>query len=59
MLVEFSGGQAHLEDSWEGDLLEVGDAVLRVGGPIHRCAAPTRDPGDISIGDRLRIRTEA
>lgn len=97
MLVEFSGGQAHLEDTWHGALLEVGDAVLRVGGPIHRCAAPTRnpgsgtvdlqvlklitsyrgrqdsvfglganfgvyadviEPGDISVGDRLRLLAE-
>ena len=44
MLIEFAGGEPHVEDSWEGKLLEVGDAVLRAGGPVKRCAATTRDP---------------
>lgn len=98
MLVEFAGGEPHVEDSWEGQLVEVGGAVLRGGGPIHRCAATTRnpesgvvdlktlrlvidyrgrqdsvfgfganfgvygdviEPGTISVGDRLRVRTHA
>jgi len=44
MLIEFAGGAAHVEDSWDGILLEVGGAVLRGGGPVQRCAATTRDP---------------
>ena len=44
MLIEFSGGEPHVEDSWEGMLLRVGGAVLRGGGPVKRCAATTRDP---------------
>ena len=44
MLIEFSSSEPHLEDSWDGRLLEVGGAVLRGGGPVQRCAATTRDP---------------
>jgi hypothetical protein len=44
MLIEFSGGTPHLEDSWGGTLLRIGGAVLRGGGPVKRCAATTRDP---------------
>ncbi len=44
MLIEFSGGEPHVEDSWGGRLLTVGGAVLRGGGPVHRCAAITRNP---------------
>jgi uncharacterized protein YcbX len=44
MLVEFSGGEPHVEDSWDGRLLEIGDAVLRGGGGVKRCAATTRNP---------------
>jgi uncharacterized protein YcbX len=98
MLIEFSGGDPHIEDSWNGKLLEVGGAILRAGGPVKRCAATTRDPysgavnlqtlrlitayrgrqnsvlgpgatfgvygeviepGTISVGDSLRLRTRA
>jgi uncharacterized protein YcbX len=44
MLIEFSGGDPHIEDSWDGRRLEVGDAVLRAGGRVRRCAATTRNP---------------
>jgi uncharacterized protein YcbX len=44
MLIEFSGDVPHVEDTWAGMLLEVGDALLRAGGPVKRCAATTRDP---------------
>lgn len=44
MLIDFEGGDPHVEDSWDGRLLRVGDAVLRGGGPVQRCAATTRDP---------------
>jgi uncharacterized protein YcbX len=44
MLIEFTGGDPHIEDSWDGTLLHVGDAVLRGGGPVKRCAATTRNP---------------
>jgi len=44
MLIGFSGQPAHAEDRWRGQTLEVGEALLRVGGPVPRCAATTRDP---------------
>ncbi|WP_460834947.1 MOSC domain-containing protein [Nocardioides hungaricus] len=44
MLIEFSGGTAHVEDSWAGMLIGVGDTVLRAAGRVKRCAATTRDP---------------
>jgi len=44
MLIEFSGGDPHVEDSWNQRLLQVGGAVLRAGGPVKRCAATTRHP---------------
>jgi uncharacterized protein YcbX len=45
MTVEISGAAPHDEDTWEGRELRVGEAVLRVGGPVLRCAATTRNPG--------------
>lgn len=44
MLIEFAGGNPHIEDSWDGKRLSIGDAVLRAGGPVKRCAATTRHP---------------
>ncbi len=44
MLVELSGVEPHAEDDWEGSLLRLGEAVVRVGGPVGRCANTTYDP---------------
>jgi hypothetical protein len=44
MLISFSGLSAHVEDCWQGQTIEIGEAVVRVGGPVPRCAATTRDP---------------
>ena len=49
MLIEFAGGRPHIEDSWNGKLLRAGDAVLRGGGPVQRCAATTRNPDSGSV----------
>jgi uncharacterized protein YcbX len=49
MLVHFDGAPPHAEDGWEGQTLRLGDAVLRVGGPVPRCAGTTRHP---EAGDR-------
>jgi uncharacterized protein YcbX len=58
MLIEFSGGEPHIEDSWERKLLEVGDTVLRGGGPVKRCAATTRDPDSGAVDlQTLRLIT--
>jgi uncharacterized protein YcbX len=55
MLFELAGCREHEEDEWEGRLLRVGDAVLRVGGPVDRCAVTTRDP-DTSRRDLDTLR---
>lgn len=44
MLIEFDGGPAHIEDSWEGKAIQVGDATLIGGAPVQRCAGTTRNP---------------
>jgi uncharacterized protein len=44
MLVELSGVAPHAEDEWGEGLLGLGDAVVRVGGPVGRCANTTYDP---------------
>lgn len=44
MLVEVSGVEPRAEDSWEGSLLRLGEALVRVGGPVGRCANITYDP---------------
>lgn len=49
MLIQFGPSEPHVEDGWEGRELEVGQARLRVGGTVPRCAATTRDP---DRGDR-------
>lgn len=58
MLMEFEGGEPHVEDSWDGVLLNVGGAVLRGGGPVKRCAATTRNPetGEVDL-QTLRLIT--
>jgi uncharacterized protein YcbX len=58
MLIEFSGGKPHLEDSWAGRILRIGGAVLRGAGPVKRCAATTRDPGSGAVDlQTLRLIT--
>jgi uncharacterized protein YcbX len=44
MLLTLDGCEAHEEDTWSGGRLSVGDAILRVGGPVPRCAVTTQDP---------------
>jgi uncharacterized protein len=55
MLIEFSGGEPHVEDSWIERLVKVGEAVLRSGGPVKRCAAVNRAP-DSGAVDLQTIR---
>jgi uncharacterized protein len=49
MLIHFSASTPHVEDTWTGRTLSIGEARLRVGGPVGRCAATTRHP---ERGDR-------
>jgi uncharacterized protein YcbX len=56
MLFELSGCEPHEEDSWDGRLFAVGEAVIRVGGPVERCAVTTRDPETAAVDlDTLRL----
>ena len=45
MLIGFSGAAPHAEDTWAGTLLRLGEAQLRVEGPVKRCGAVLRHPG--------------
>jgi uncharacterized protein YcbX len=56
MLFDLEGCDEHEEDTWNGRLLRLGEAILRVGGPIPRCAVTTRDPdtGERDL-DTLRL----
>ena len=56
MLFELDGCEPHEEDTWDGRRFAVGGAVLRVGGPVARCAMTTRDPetGERNL-DTLRL----
>ena len=56
MLFDLDGCGEHEEDTWDGGRLRVGDAVLRVGGPVPRCAVTTRHPdtGERDL-DTLRL----
>jgi hypothetical protein len=56
MLFELAGCEPHEEDAWEGSRIQVGGAVLRIGGGVERCAMTTRDPqtGERDL-DTLRL----
>lgn len=56
MLLELEGCDEHEEDTWNGGRFTAGEAVLRVGGPVDRCAVTTRDPdtGERDL-DTLRL----
>ncbi len=44
MLLELEGCEAFEEDGWDGLLVRAGSALLRVAGPVPRCAVTTQDP---------------
>ena len=44
MLLNLGGCDPHEEDGWRDRRVRVGEAVLRVGGPVPRCAVTTQDP---------------
>jgi hypothetical protein len=49
MNLELDGLGPFEEEGWEGGLLRVGEAVIRVLGQVPRCVATTRDP---ATGDK-------
>jgi len=53
-----TGRPAYAEDGWAGQELRLGTAVVRVGGPIPRCAVIDIDPATGAHGSRL-LRTLA
>ena len=56
ILFELAGCGPHEEDDWEGRELQIGNAEVRVGTGIDRCAVTTRDPdtGERDL-DTLRL----
>jgi hypothetical protein len=42
--LELDGCEPYQEDTWEGMAVRIGDAVVRVLGPIPRCVVTTQDP---------------
>ena len=50
MTIELEGGEEHEEDAWIGGEVAVGDARIRVTGPVGRCVVTTRNP-DTGVSD--------
>jgi uncharacterized protein len=56
MLIELEGAAAHEEDSWIGNDLAIGSAVLSITKPDARCAITTQNP-DTGERDLDTLRT--
>ena len=56
MLFTVAGCTAHEEDDWIGSSVRIGEVIVRVEGPVDRCAATTRHPdtGERDL-DTLRL----
>jgi MOSC domain-containing protein len=50
MLFEIEGVEAHEEDTWLGNRVAIGDAVIVPLGDVGRCVVTTRDP-DTGVSD--------
>jgi uncharacterized protein YcbX len=59
MNIEITTDEPHIEDSWRGRHVRVGDVVVEMGGPVKRCAATTRNPdsGVVDLQTLRMIRT--
>lgn len=44
MLFTLDGCEPHEEDLWAGRAFRLGEAAIRVGGPVPRCAVTTQNP---------------
>jgi uncharacterized protein YcbX len=44
MLIEVDGPDAHAEDGWVGEQVQIGEAVVRFRGHVGRCLITSRDP---------------
>jgi uncharacterized protein YcbX len=58
MTFELDGCSEHEEDEWIGGEVEVGDARVRITGPVGRCAVTTRNP-DSGVSDLDTLRALA
>lgn len=59
MLLELEGCRAFEEDEWDGGLVRAGAALLRIAGPVPRCAVTTQDPArGVRDHDTLRAIRE-
>ena len=56
MLIDLEGAQPHEEDTWIGQRIAIGDAILQVTKPDARCAITTQDP-DVGMRDLDTLRT--
>jgi uncharacterized protein YcbX len=56
MLVEIAGCRPHEEDTWAGRPLRMGEAVVRVVGPVPRCVVTTLGP-DTGVKDLDTLKT--
>ena len=56
MLIEVEGARAHEEDTWIGNEVAIGSAVLHITKPDARCAITTQDP-DTGERDLDTLRT--
>ena len=56
MLFEIAGVEAHEEDTWLGNRIAIGDAVIVPLGDVGRCVVTTRDPDSgVSDFDTLKL----
>jgi uncharacterized protein len=44
MTFELDGADAHEEDTWAGRRVRIGKALIRIYGPVPRCAVTTQSP---------------
>jgi len=59
MTFTVDGVEAHAEDGWLGRPVRIGEAVVRPGGNIGRCAVTTQDPDTgIRSLDTLKLLAE-
>ena len=56
MLIELEGAAAHEEDTWIGETVAIGSAVLHITKPDARCAITTQNP-DTGERDLDTLRT--
>jgi uncharacterized protein YcbX len=55
MLFELDGCAAFEEDGWDGSVVRAGAALLRLAGPVPRCAVTTQDP-ETGVRDHDTLR---